>query len=84
MADSVICDEIKVALLEKGPIVVPSDGAFRHVAGINGSSRAVKSALASLIQQGVVRRHRRMPEGCTDSECPVKFELAGPAFTMGD
>ncbi len=75
MADSMICDEIEMAL-EDGPIEVPTHGAFRRVAKIHGSSVAVKRALGSLIRRGVVIRHRPKMEGCTEQEPPITFSLS--------
>ncbi len=75
MADPLICDEICVVLSEQGPIEVDTHGAFRHQAGIHGSSKAVKRALGSLIKRGKVRRHRPEPRGCSDVVQPITFEL---------
>lgn len=72
MADTVICDEILVTLLERGPIVVRSDGEFLRSLGC-GTQSAKKSALSSLIAAGKVLRCRPAPQSCSDSGQPITF-----------
>lgn len=74
MADPMICDEI-FAALEQQEIVVDTHGAFRHKAGIHGSSKAVKRALGSMIKAGKVVRQRPEPEGCSGGYRPITFRL---------
>ncbi len=74
MADPLIKDEIFTAL-EDGPITVTTHGEFRSAARVHGSSNQVKRALGSLIKDGVVRRHRPAPNGCTAPEQPITFSL---------
>lgn len=72
MADSLICDEILVAL-ERGSVTVQTHGELRHVCKIHGSSKDVKRALGSLINRGEVIRHRPIPQGCSDQLQPITF-----------
>lgn len=74
MADPMICDEI-FAALELQEVVVDTHGEFRHKADIHGSSKAVKRALGSMIEHGLVTRHRPEPNGCSDVYRPITFRL---------
>lgn len=78
MADIVLCDEILIALEEKGPITVdrPCEFAERAELSQDWSNTKVKQALGSLIHNGRVQRFRSRPQSCTDQGQPITFRLA--------
>lgn len=78
MADAVLCDEIVIALQERGGhVTVDSDSYFRDAVGLNTdwSKTQVKEALGSLIHRRHIKRIRSEPQGCGDQLRPTTFRL---------